>query len=108
MNFISYSSATGLLQNLRPLLNPPNGDSPKTGLLGKTDNKSPTDPDLQTKESSSTLSSISVKSDLEVTEDGSVLASMAAGDLVVENEEKTDSNLEHDNMNENLDKRAEG
>lgn len=90
-------SATGLLQNLRPLLNPPNGETPKTGLLVKdAATKGSSDPVSQTQESSSTLSSILVKNDIEINDDSGILANMAAGDLTVEIEEKKDSEEEND------------
>lgn len=101
--------AAGLLENLRPLINNlQNGDTARTGLLVKADIKSKASSDLnqQSKDSSSTLSSISVKSDLEMNEDASVLANMAGGDLRAANEDTTvESKEEIDKTNDNSDKR---
>lgn len=82
--------ATGILQNLRPLLNPPNGETPKTGLLVKEDVVGSPDPDNHTQESSSALSSIQISSD--INDDSGVLANMAAGDMTAEVKDNTEEN----------------
>lgn len=101
--------AAGLLENLRPLINnSQNGNTARTGFLVKADIKSKGSSDLnqQTKDSSSTLSSISVKSDLEMNEDASVLANMAGSDLRAANEDMiVESKEEIDKANDNSDKR---